>query len=80
MGGWRRRRGSRSHAAGAAKHPRSDRVLPLMRRAAARMTAFVTATTLLGSGCAGLEAPRVVAVDLDRPDAAAMLLAAFRDA
>lgn len=40
-----------------------------MRRAAARMSAFVTATTLLGSGCAGLvEAPRIVAVDLDRPE------------
>jgi hypothetical protein len=33
------------------------------------MSAFVTATTLLGSGCAGLvEAPRIVAVDLDRPE------------
>lgn len=40
-----------------------------MHRAAARMSALVTATTLLASGCAGLvEGPRVVAVDLDRPE------------
>lgn len=35
----------------------------------ARIPALVTATTLLLSGCAGLiEAPRIVAVDLDRPE------------